>query len=275
MENDTLSVTSAGSALSTSLEHVPCPYCNSDFQNRSIFRHIRNKHHENFIEACSESYLQTSKVGKPLKIYFPMKNDFGEDEEKTFYACLSTNKAFLQEQRCIQHFKKNPKALKDHNLQLQELQKEYLNNDKFSAHRNKLDRAKKTNDPKLGRSMWSSILNFSNIVEKIMPWTEDLGQDLPFDSKMFVKYGKLKGSEIKPFYLQTKALQAQLLQEKCLEYKPLEDLYTRLLRIVMLREHLSVFFPEFYPECPTNPDGYQNPTDEFGIAGDRMPKVNF
>ena len=276
MDTDNQSVTSGLSAASASLEHLPCPYCNSDFQTRSLFRHIRVKHQEEFVESCCGSFLKNAKINKPLRVSYEYLDDFGEKDYIILYADLATNKAFLQESRAASYLKKNPKVLKEHNQLLKELQEEYSKKDRIDPYKSKLERKKKINDPTLCRSLWSAILYFQDLCEKIVPWFQTLNPDLSCNTPCYGKsLEKMTVKELEKLYFQTVSDINKLKQERCLIYQPLESIYTRLQRIMAIREYLPTFFYQLFPQSPTNPDGYLNGTDEFFISCDEMPKIDF
>lgn len=275
MENDNLSVASGASTNSTNQEHVPCPHCNSDFQKRSLFRHIRTKHHEDFIESCAETYLKTAKPGRPLKVFYEYTNDFGDKDYMIFYACLSSNKTFQQEGRGIAFFKKNPKALKEHNAALKELQDEYAQKEKFDPYKSKLERMKKTNNPDFCRKLWSGILHLQKVIQPMKNLLPSLHPDLTTTSKMFMKYQTMTFKESIVFIQETEDDINKLRQEECLQYKPLETLYYRLQRILAIREDMPYPIPSLWPKCGTNADGFETPTDEWGFGSPEWEQVDF
>ena len=118
------SVSSHGSAQSTSLAKIDCPYCKKEIQGRYLFNHIRVYHISEFLENTQKKWITEAAEGRPLKVYWQILNDFDEKETKIVYGCLSSNKCFMTEERGMRHFKHNPEHLKKHNSELKKLKKE-------------------------------------------------------------------------------------------------------------------------------------------------------
>lgn len=122
--DDSLSQGSGASSASSTFVKIPCPVCNEELTRRSMFNHIRVKH-ENFLQTqTTKEWLTAASEGKPLCIFWETSNDFDEMELTKLYACLGSNKTFQTECRAMAHFKKDPKALKEHNKKVKELLKD-------------------------------------------------------------------------------------------------------------------------------------------------------
>jgi len=274
-DDDSCSVASAGSTQSASLEKKPCPHCNKDFQTRYLFNHIRVKHYAEFIESCAESHLKTSKIGRPLRVYYQFKDDRGDDDFLILYACLATGKAFLQEQRCITHFKKNPKVLKEHNAALKDLQDEYGSKDVYDPYKQKLERLKKSNDPKLCRQLWSGILYLQKTIQPIKNLLPSLNPEDISIQKGLMKYQKMTFKEAIFFIQETEDELTKLGQSHCLEWKPLNQLWVRFQRILSLRYDLPYTIESLWPKSGNNENGFEMPTDEFGLGSPDWEQVPF
>ena len=166
---DTHSVCSGGSQGSVSLSKKECPYCNTEFQMRGLFNHIRLKHSSQMASMTTMRYLEHAEKGNPLCVYWQVKNDFDEEEEEKIYVCLASNKTFKTEERGIRHFKLNAPMKKDHIKQVKILKKEV-----DSAKKKKLivdESGKrvlegfKKKDPALARALWRGILYHHNMCQ--------------------------------------------------------------------------------------------------------------
>jgi hypothetical protein len=113
-----MSVVSDVSLASRSLE---CPVCKRELAARSVFLHLKSKHQGYFQQQTTKKWLQESQLGRPLKVFWEVKNDFDEPELIVLFGCLSSGKTFNLEHKGLLHFKKNPSDLKDHNRLVSEL----------------------------------------------------------------------------------------------------------------------------------------------------------
>jgi len=133
MEDDNHSVCSTTSISNTS---IICPHCKETIQQRAIVHHLRVKHEEDFILGIksTKTLQRTIKDKSPLELilYLPDERD-DEDlsmvKKVILYATLgtdkTTNKAFTNETRAKGYLKKNPKALKLHLEQLNDLLQQF------------------------------------------------------------------------------------------------------------------------------------------------------
>jgi len=121
MEDDSRSTASGGSTQSSSNSKIECPVCNKEMTLKYIFNHIRTKHVSFFHQMTTREWLEEASTGKPLKVMWEVKDDFDDMNIITVFGCLSTNKTFKSEYQAATHFKKDPKALKDHNKQIKDL----------------------------------------------------------------------------------------------------------------------------------------------------------
>lgn len=112
---DSQSVTSDHSLSSKPLA---CPCCKKEVASRSIFNHLKTKHVGYFQQQTTKLWLQEAQKGKPLKVFWSIKNDFDEEELIVLFGCLASGKTFNLEHKAITHFKKNPKDLQEHNKQI-------------------------------------------------------------------------------------------------------------------------------------------------------------
>ena len=110
---------SVSSSLSSANQKLECPECKQDFQKRAMFGHLRAKHASFFLDLVKP--LAPKEPGKPIKIVWPSRNDFDEEEWVVVFGCLASNKAFGSEDKALAHFQANPEALKEHNKQMKDM----------------------------------------------------------------------------------------------------------------------------------------------------------
>lgn len=164
------SVSSELSTNSVSRVIQNCPYCQKDFQIRSIFHHIRIHHPSEFLERTQKQFIADAEKGRPLKMfwYTNIDEELGHEDVVIIYGCLATDKCFATEERAMRHFKHNPDALKKHNLQLNILKKEFqANKKKKKEEQNKINpveyahqKALRENNPKLIEGLWRGMLHW-------------------------------------------------------------------------------------------------------------------
>ena len=89
---DARSVGSTGSA-SASNRKVDCPFCNQEFQNRTIFNHIQKKHWREFIDHIfikdEEELQEHIDHARGLPLMWNVKTDFDETEPVEINGCLA------------------------------------------------------------------------------------------------------------------------------------------------------------------------------------------
>lgn len=89
---DNRSTTSQGS-VSASNRKVDCPFCNEEFQNRSLFNHIQRKHNRDFVEHIFidgiEDLQRHIDNGWGVPLMWKVKNDFDELEDTEIHGCLA------------------------------------------------------------------------------------------------------------------------------------------------------------------------------------------
>lgn len=157
---------SVASEQSASHGKMECPHCNKDFQVRSLFKHIKLNHFNDFIDSVNMSKCKlNSNPEEPLELTWMKKNDFDEDEAITLYACLSTDKTFLSTVRANAHFKKDKKALTEHKKEMKKLfsdiekrNKKHMEAVENSAVVRRWRKALEDNDPAIADAYWRNIL---------------------------------------------------------------------------------------------------------------------
>ena len=171
MADDTLSVASGGSTVSSSNAKMECPHCNKDFQTRALFNHIRSKHPRDLLDSTLEKWTVEAANGSALKVVWYVKNDFDEEVDTTIYACMSSNKTFLTEHRANAHFKKYPEHAKEHVKQMKKFMKEVAAVKKAGKPCPlllKYHEERKANSPVLARIMWRTLQFHQMGCEKIL-----------------------------------------------------------------------------------------------------------
>ena len=238
-----------------------------------MFAHIRKLHNTELLKNTSKKWLDEAEAGEPLKVWWETKNDFDEDELTILYVCLSTNKTFTVEAKAQQHFAKDKAALKDHNKQLKQLQKEYALMRKQEAKKQKekeklykktdpfqirFQQAKETNDPELIRSLWIGIFHHKRCIDLAQLLTERRGYT---DNTMMYLHIRNTRNYMEVTYKDFLEVQKQLLNdideaynEKCMDYRNLSSLWSRAWNLwassykesyMNLNEDLAVFYPTF------------------------------
>jgi hypothetical protein len=133
LNDDALSVGSAGSTKSKSLEAMQCPYCEKQITSKRMFNHIRKIHPEQFMENmvdCTTKHFDVLIKGcEPVNLTWEITNDFDEKEPMNIYGCLACNTAFTSKSRGVCHCKKN-KCMGEHLNQLRKLRTDALQAEK-------------------------------------------------------------------------------------------------------------------------------------------------
>jgi hypothetical protein len=162
------------------------------------------------------------------------EDEHGEPELKTYYVCLATNKTFMSKVRAVCHFKKNKGLMKEHNVALTKLKRDYAKVKKQQAY----DRAqhpvikatkeaKAMNDPHLSRCFWRSIIHYSRSGKMLLDRTAnydpfyDMVQNSPHAFNSNLKTLEQWRNQFNENYI----VMQQLYNEKCLDWKVLEPLY--------------------------------------------------
>lgn len=201
VDDDSQSVGSKGSTLSSSNEKVDCPHCKNELQQRAMFNHIRSKHPQQFDDMIDMNWMKNPKPELPVAVFWTMTNDFDEKESITIYGCLSTGKTFQKIDKGIQHFKKNKVAHQDHIKQFKEKYNLYLQDREKKAKEEGADPFKKAlldSDPYLARCLYSRILFLAPQMERLMPKIKNF---YPLEGESFtegfVEFGNSKNCILK------------------------------------------------------------------------------
>jgi hypothetical protein len=185
---------SVASEVSLSTRHLECPCCKRQLAARSMFLHLKTKHPGYFQQQTTKKWLQESQLGRPLKIFWDIKNDFDETETIVLLGCLSTGKTFNYESKAINHFQKNPAALKEHNMLVSEMmkardgdlavQRQIAKVKDFipAPEKSEYQEMKKTNDPELCDALLAVINNHLEVCDKL---AKDVKANLSMTSKVF------------------------------------------------------------------------------------------
>lgn len=260
---------SAASEQSASLGKMECPHCARDFQVRSLFKHIRLNHFSDFIDSINDSKCKlNSNPDAPLEISWIKKNDFDEDEDITFYACLSTDKAFVSNARALAHFKKDKKAFTEHKKQMKKLFADIDKRDK--KRKMEVDnspmiirwrRALEENDPIVAAAYWRNILWYQKAAELVFEHATAVFPDFALQP-MYLQYEtyNVDKTNLALWYIQKMNMDVDLYPLKlsrCVDHHKLSPFYKfyEKFTIVLLR-HLVDINTEFYrfyrydsPEC--------------------------
>ena len=170
MNDDSNSVASAGSTLSTSQNKIECPKCNKDFQARAMFNHLFVKHPGFFQELTQKEWLLEAQSGKPLKIFWDKINDFDEPETVVLYGCMATKKTFMTEHKAMAHFNKSPDVFKDHNTEIKRLLK--IRKEKLSINKKEQNKKSVCVDPRWLKYKELREANDPVLVQQLLQYTE-------------------------------------------------------------------------------------------------------
>ena len=282
--DDNKSVASGGSVSSTSQVKIDCPYCNKAFQTRAIFNHIYMKHHQQYLENVNAIWLEKADENRPLRIFWTFQNDFGEEDWKTVYACLGTKKTFMTEERCLIHFKKDKKALKDHNKEIKQLKKLFAEKkekeqDENTKRRKAIKKLEEENDPGYCKALWRYVKHYQEIAEIMTLLIRDkkanlLNQEITFGKR----YGWNTWADVLKAYDAMKEYQDEMIKYKICNAKKEWDLYYSYDHIIDAHQEMGVCgepFDAFRTE--RNPTNHKicipSPYDKYRIA--EMPECPF
>jgi hypothetical protein len=274
MEDDNRSVTSTGS-LSSSQAKVACPHCAKDFQKRSVFKHIRLNHYNDFLMMTSGRWIDEAAKGFPLKISWEGKDERGEDDVVTVWVCLATYKTFMTAARANAHFMKDKSSLTIHNRELKALKKE-LDSAEFrrkqavnsNAMVIRYREARKDNCPNLGRVLWRRILRDIEIIDMMKNIVEP---------KSDIEKGVRKSLDR---YYVKKAEAETLKAAKCLDVPSLEALYETMIDVSQCI--YSAYYTDELFDCfksfgthPFHLKWIEMLEEEYYLTTEDMPKVDF
>lgn len=285
-QDDNRSVASKGSTISSNQEKMECPYCNKDFQIKSMVNHIHSKHHTEFLNGLTKKWLDKADKNEPLQLYWEKSDDFDEVQVTTLYACMGTYKTFMTHERAMLHFKKNPTALKKHNKEITTLKKEY----EKKKEKEKKERAKnpvlssfrkaaESNDKELIKGMYRYALHLLPILDQLISYVR---KEVPMDmvSNVGNEYGeKLAKMDLRSLitlYEETKGHLHDAMNEQLMKYNVIHSIIKRLERILQLRE-ICIWSPRFaYYKSSSNPDGMLLSGEEcHGFVHPSMPPCPF
>jgi len=284
---DTHSVASGGSTLSASLVKMECPYCNKDFQTRSMVNHIHNKHRKEFLDGLTLKWIEKAEAGEPLKLYWEKKDDFDEIEIMNLYTFLGNYKTFMLEERALQFAKKNPDMMKEHNKELTKLKKEYMKkkqeekklNSKLSPEQQRFYAAKQSNDPSLVRAMYRHALHMEPVIERLI---DSVKPDVPLTHMSNVgngyghEFASLTVEQLIEMYKDTKEKLHEAIQEKLLSYRVLNAILTRFDRVLCLRDIPTTRPSYAFFRTTENPEGQLLVGDEvYGFLHPDYPVCPF
>lgn len=257
---------SVASDVSLASKPIECPVCKKELAARSVFLHLKSKHIGYFQQQTTKKWLQESQIGKPLKIFWEITNDFGEEELIILFGCLSSGKTFNYEAKAISHFKKNPSDLKEHNRLVYELIKtramdlatrKPVQLDGMPPERSEYINLKKSNDPELCLALLDVVKNHIAICDKL---ANDVNNNLDMSSKVFNANasGSQKTHTI-PEMLELLRKTHEMLENNPLNFKILSIALSNLWHFLHLRKFFNGFSaPELgYPwfQSRDHPEG--------------------
>jgi hypothetical protein len=120
-DDDNCSVSSKLSTSSLSLSKMACSFCKEEFQQRTIFNHLRKKHPDEFILNVDSKNLKEaidSKSYYTMDLLVPDERDESESRFIKVYCIFGndskTNRGFLSINRAEKYMKENPTVIKEH-----------------------------------------------------------------------------------------------------------------------------------------------------------------
>tara|TARA_R110000823_G_scaffold293066_1_gene411880 strand:+ start:546 stop:1382 length:837 start_codon:yes stop_codon:yes gene_type:complete len=278
MSSDDQSVASGGSAMSASLSKVECPYCNKDFQFRYVFNHLYTKHNTDFFNSLNREWLSKAREDSPLLFWWYYKDDFDEEKQVKLYGCLASKKTFTSECRALNHFKKQPDVLKAHNKELMKLQKQYKKTKQSTISTvtsdNPFQKALMNQDPRLARAFYRRYLYQMSLCVRAV---ESLKNDYQDSSEFKTGKGECKTTFLRVkenlHYLQSEM--AKYIAEKDLNPKHLYSLYYKFEEILNIGRYYTDYGHHFCFRSVENDRGMIQPNDEFYVANDEYPQIDF
>lgn len=255
---DTRSVNSDTSASSKPLD---CPCCKKQIASRSMFLHLKSKHPGYFQQQTTAKWLAEAQAGKPLKVFWEVKNDFDETTLLVLFGCLASGKTFNMESKAITHFKKNPNDLKEHNKQINllldarnsELKKERIEQQIASdvpPQRAEYKKMKENDDPELCNAIMEVNKNYIGVCEKLVG---DCKQYINMDWK--TSSPETPGAQKVQTVAETIDMferQKVRMSKNPTDYKTIANIHYHLLRVLHLRKFFNGYlapelaYPWFY-----------------------------
>lgn len=281
MDNsDNQSISSSGSTLSTGQQKVECPFCDKDFQFRSIVNHIHTKHRREWASSLRHKAMEEAEAGYPLKVSWLKPSDFEDEPAEVIevFACLGSHKTFLSESRAIIHFKKNPSLLKKHNAEIGRLLKERKKADETTKKQRKETPyavAKENNDLSLVRGLYRNVLYKQGLVRRLLPALEKIS---PVDihraqTGWGKKWDEMPYGEIVKLAKETDANLERAMGEKLKSVVVLEKIYNAFERILETRNQFDFLW--LYYSSDTNPEGMLTGRTCYGFVHEEMPPSPF
>jgi hypothetical protein len=194
---------SSGSVGSRRGQKVPCHYCNNDFQTRSLFNHIRTKHAADFALSLTNIIKKLKDIDDPFIVDHHFTNEQDEPQIIPMYACLASNKIFLEVNGWNKHFKKNPSLFKKHCAEVKKLKQNIK-----EANINYFQIASKTKDKALARAFYRRSLyllpKISDIINIIGSrdnekenWNKEISNNLPLRlQRSYIPFERMRASFI-------------------------------------------------------------------------------
>ena len=261
---DSASVVSGISGTSVTNQKIECPHCKKEVQSRVMFNHILVTHPGFFQQQTTKKWLEEASTGMPLKIFWEIKNDFDEIEIKTIYGCMSSKKTFQTEHKAQAHFKKNPKDLKEHNLQVTRLLqkrsqvlKEQARQSQKKVDTSEFSTMQETSDPELINVMTQIVDNLFLICEMLCKDCEDLDQNYTTTDP---DLAYLRTLSVPDTIILFHKIQETYLQKEDKTFKFLSNVRTHLHRVLKIRRFLNG------SACPEKEyPWYQSPDHPYGL----------
>lgn len=175
---------SVSSTTSAANRKIECPFCNEEFQNRSLFNHIHKKHAMEFVDSLFINKVDDLRnhIDRclPVPLMWKVKNDFDELEETCVYGCLGCGMGAVTEAKGAVHCQ-NDKCRAKHVKGLESL---------MNCVRRKERDIRQRNDPTVWTDeYWSAQLNIIMRRYKYM---------LPYMEKLVETYNEWVALQTKP-----------------------------------------------------------------------------
>jgi hypothetical protein len=277
MSGDDQSVHSAASSLSSAQTKIDCPHCKKEFQFRSMFNHLYNKHYTEFVNSLNRDWLNQAEEDSPLLFWWYYKDDFDEEKQVKLYGCLATKKTFTSEHRALLHFKKSLDSKKTHNKELLKLKKQAKKNkaeNVQSSTDNPFKKALNAQDPHLARAFYSRYLYQLPLCKTAVESLSNTYQD---SSEFKTGRGEHKTTlrKVKDTMTYLEITLQTFITEKDLDPKHLYSLFYKFEEIINVARYYTDYGHHYCYRSPENDRGMMQPTDEFYVGNPDYPQVDF
>ena len=271
---------SSGSMGSRRGQKVPCSYCNHDFQTRSLFNHIRTKHPSDFALSLTNIIKKLKDTKDPFIIDHHYTDEQDEPQIIPMYACLASNKIFLEVNGWNKHFKKHPDLFKKHCAEVKTIKQTIK-----EVNINYFQIASKTKDKSLARAFYRRCLyllpKISDMINIIASrdnekdnWNKDVSNLPSRLQQCYIPFERMRAS-----FIFTKKQLNDSVNSESLHFESARKYWEDLEAIVESIQYHYDCGILASPESENNKYGLIVPTNveppHFGVSHSAYPELNF